>query len=187
MEVERKEFASRVLTGMALVDIGCGPGHDTDFWSKHGLKTVGVDECDEMVRLAREKYPNRQFEVRSAMALDSLNMKFDCAWMSYMFLHLPRALAPRVLQVVHSCLRPRAPLFLCTSLAEITEEVIAAPSGLRDESGHDVVVPQIRWSINDLLDMFSPLFVPEWSQISHPIPGKSERKVYSGILRRIDA
>src|SRR5690349_19269218 len=49
--------------GFRLLDGGCGPGHDSAYWSKRGLITRGVDISASMIDIARCNYPALDFAV----------------------------------------------------------------------------------------------------------------------------
>jgi trans-aconitate methyltransferase len=52
--------------GERILDLGCGTGHLASQIAEKGAKVVGVDRSPDMVRQAREKYPQLQFEVMDA-------------------------------------------------------------------------------------------------------------------------
>lgn len=60
---------ARTLSGPVL-DVGCGPGHWTQYLWHQGLDVTGVDLAPEMVALARERYPHLTFERADLMDLD---------------------------------------------------------------------------------------------------------------------
>lgn len=60
---------ARSLSGPVL-DVGCGPGHWTQFLWHQGLDVRGVDLAPEMVALAKERYPHLSFERADLMDLD---------------------------------------------------------------------------------------------------------------------
>ncbi len=68
---ERSEFADsnksvieerfRRLNGERVLDLGCGYGWYTDFFTRSGADAVGVDGSEKMIAIARERYPNLDF------------------------------------------------------------------------------------------------------------------------------
>jgi SAM-dependent methyltransferase len=50
-----------------IADIGCGTGHHTASLSEKNLKVIGVDISPSMIRKAKEKYPNANFQVGDAL------------------------------------------------------------------------------------------------------------------------
>lgn len=51
-------------------DLGCGPGHVTDYLTKRGLNAFGIDLSPGMVEFARAEYPDLRFDVGSLLNLD---------------------------------------------------------------------------------------------------------------------
>ena len=45
-----------------LIDIGCGTGISTILFAKHFEHAVGLDPSDSMLSVAKEKYPQLDFE-----------------------------------------------------------------------------------------------------------------------------
>jgi trans-aconitate methyltransferase len=52
--------------GERILDIGCGTGQLTSQIAASGALVTGIDSSAEMIRQAREKYPNLRFEVGDA-------------------------------------------------------------------------------------------------------------------------
>jgi trans-aconitate methyltransferase len=72
--------------GERILDIGCGTGHLTSQIAARGAQVTGVDRSPEMIRQAREKYPELHFEVMDATQLEFPH-KFDAVF-SNATLHL---------------------------------------------------------------------------------------------------
>jgi len=66
--------------GSRLLDIGCGSGHWSSFFSEHGFVVTGVDVSPEMIAVARAKrIANVSFDVADAHALPFEDRQFDVA------------------------------------------------------------------------------------------------------------
>ncbi len=63
---------ARLLVGQLgqVGDVGCGPGHITDYLGQLDLSMVGVDLAPEMVARARASHPAYQFSVGAVEALE---------------------------------------------------------------------------------------------------------------------
>ena len=48
-----------------VVDLGCGPGHWTDFLHRQGVKVQGVDLVPEFIDSARARFPGVSYRVAS--------------------------------------------------------------------------------------------------------------------------
>ena len=75
--VERM-LRGREVTGTRLLDVGCGTGHWSDFFSTKGFVVTGVDVAPEMIAVARRKaIPNAPFAVADAHSLPFGEGEFD--------------------------------------------------------------------------------------------------------------
>jgi trans-aconitate methyltransferase len=52
--------------GEKILDVGCGTGHLTAQIAEAGAEVLGIDRSEEMIRQAKEKYPDLRFEVMDA-------------------------------------------------------------------------------------------------------------------------
>jgi SAM-dependent methyltransferase len=126
MDNVRRRFAARLAPGAPVLDIGCGPGHDTAALRGLGLSACGLDRSRGMLAQALNPHPPapspaaagegqsgglplllgdmRQLPVRDA-ALDGL-------WVCASFLHTPKRDALAVLRELHRALRPGGLLFV---------------------------------------------------------------------------
>jgi len=79
-----KKAVERMLPGdcggRRLLEVGCGTGHWSAFFSERGFLVTGVDISSEMVsRAARKRIPNASFKVADAHALPCESGRFDMA------------------------------------------------------------------------------------------------------------
>lgn len=65
--------------GELILDLGCGTGDLADLISKRGAKVIGLDSSKEMIETARRKYPDIQFDVKSATDF-SYDSPFDAVF-----------------------------------------------------------------------------------------------------------
>jgi trans-aconitate methyltransferase len=86
-----------------ILDIGCGTGHLTAKIAESGARVVGTDLSPEMIRQAREKYPEIRFEVMDARKL-ALDEQFDAVF-SNATLHWVKE-PEQVITAVANVLRP---------------------------------------------------------------------------------
>ena len=57
--VVRERF--KKFSGEKLLDLGCGYGWYTDYFSSIGADARGIDGSEEMIKIARERYPGSTF------------------------------------------------------------------------------------------------------------------------------
>ena len=105
----RRRFAARLAAGARVLDVGCGPAHDTAGLRELGLRAAGFDRSRGMLAQAHGDLPlllgdMRYIPVRAG-ALDGL-------WVCASFLHIPKRDAPAVLRELRRALRPGGVLFI---------------------------------------------------------------------------
>lgn len=59
----------------ALLDVGCGNARDTHHFYEKGLHATGIDNCQVVVDLNKQKYENVEFHACSADNLDQFDLK----------------------------------------------------------------------------------------------------------------
>ena len=51
---DAEKFAS-ALSGKKILDVGCGPGIELEFFREKGLDALGIDLSDSMLKICQEK------------------------------------------------------------------------------------------------------------------------------------
>ena len=79
-----KRAIETLLTGFDtashLLEVGCGTGHWSNYFSDKGFKVTGVDISSKMIRIAAgKKIPNSHFEVANGRNLPFTDASFDTA------------------------------------------------------------------------------------------------------------
>jgi SAM-dependent methyltransferase len=96
------EKFAKTLTGKRVVDVGCGPGHDTWHFAKLGFDATGIDLSNEMIKRAKtlRKVENPpKFIVGDMLELEEAfsENSFDGAWACASLLHIPKSKVQQVL------------------------------------------------------------------------------------------
>ncbi len=81
-------FAALVGPGRPVLDLGCGPGHTTDYLSSLGLTATGIDLSPAMVRQAAERFPRCRFVVGDFLALQNESASVAGVLALYCIVHL---------------------------------------------------------------------------------------------------
>ena len=83
------EFSACMSAGALVLDVGCGPGFDTEELRRRGHRVVGVDLSRGMLCIGRRQYPG------SYVQADMLELPFgrgiDGIWACASMLHLVRS------------------------------------------------------------------------------------------------
>ncbi len=78
-------------SGKLVLDAGCGNGYYSNWLKKRGAKVIGVDGSAEMIKIAKQKYPDIKFEVQDLM--DKSNFKdssFDLVLANMLLMHMQK-------------------------------------------------------------------------------------------------
>lgn len=65
------------VKGRKVLDLGCGPGIYAKILSDRGAKVKGIDNSDELVKIAKEEAPKAEIVVGDAEKLPYKNGEFD--------------------------------------------------------------------------------------------------------------
>lgn len=98
------------VTGPVL-DVACGPGHIAGYLQQKGLDLRGVDLSERMVEVAREHFPEVDFEVGNLLHLEEC-AEFAAITAFYAIVHLSDRQIERALAEIYQALRPGGRLLL---------------------------------------------------------------------------
>ena len=107
----RSLFAER-LRGRRVLEIGCGPGNDSDELRRQGLDVTATDACEEFLAVVRERYPDLDVRRMDMSRPDLAPESFDGIYGFFSFIHLPRELAASTLRRLGELLSPEGVIFL---------------------------------------------------------------------------
>lgn len=102
-QIELIKSFSKTIKGKRVVDLGCGPGHESYIFSELGFEVTGLDYSHEMIRRAKSfkssiNQPN--FVVGDMRFLTNYfdENSFDAIWASASLLHIQRKDMPKTLE-----------------------------------------------------------------------------------------
>lgn len=87
---ERSEFLKllKVERRKTILEIGCGPGRDAQFFQSQGFQVLAVDNAPTMVKLTAEKGVTAQ--VLDCYELNQIDKTFDAIYTLNCLLHIPK-------------------------------------------------------------------------------------------------
>ena len=96
-------FISRMPENALVLDLGCGPGHDSAVMRKRGLRVDPIDASAEMVRHANETHA---IGARQALFGDVIERDYyDGIWANFSLLHATAEEFPGLLLALHRALK----------------------------------------------------------------------------------
>ena len=73
-------YLPKKVRGIKLLEIGCGTGHWSQFFSECGFEVTGVDVYQRMIKIAQNKgIPNASFQIMDGQSLPFGDSSFDVA------------------------------------------------------------------------------------------------------------
>ena len=156
------------LKGRNILDIGCGTGRDTNYFSKLKYTVMGIDVSEEMLKIARQREGTY---INMNMKDIRFDYKFDGIWCCASLYHLTRKEAMYVLNDIYNILKPKGILFLAIKEGE-GERYISGPmfKGLKKYYSF--------YSINEILNLLKGFKLIQLTR------EEKENKVWLNILVR---
>lgn len=93
-----------------ILDFGCGPGRDVKYFQSLGHRPVGLDGSEAFCRMARE-YTGCPILQQTFLNLQLPAQAYDGIFANASLFHVPSRELPRVLNQLHTALRPGGVLF----------------------------------------------------------------------------
>jgi uncharacterized protein len=176
----------RVVTeaaGRPVVDAGCGPGHVTAYLAAAGADASGIDLSPEMIRQARERFPDVRYDVGDLTRL--IRPPHAAGWGAvlgwYSLIHLAGSEVPAAVTALS---RPLAPGGVLVLAGHAGHEVRRMTSWF----GHDLTVDVVCHDPRDVVAAVAAagLAPVEW-YVRGPLPVRQETTERFYLLARSPA
>lgn len=109
---EREKFISLLPKPACILDAGCGPGRDSEYFFHKGFTVVGADLSEKLLAIAKQCVPQATFSKQDLRSLHFPKRSFDGVWACASLLHLKRREVSKVLREFFQILKPRGLLFI---------------------------------------------------------------------------
>jgi ubiquinone/menaquinone biosynthesis C-methylase UbiE len=103
---DKIDMFTELLLGNKILDVACGPGHDTDYMNRRGFNSLGIDLSEEMIQLAQRRH-NGRFEIMDFFNLTFEDNSFNGLWCSSALVHVEKTDLPQLLSDFRRILRNR--------------------------------------------------------------------------------
>ena len=100
-----KDFLSNFKFKPRILDLGCGPGHESMRLHSLGAKVVGVDFSSESIKIARARNPDCTFLIKDYFELDEKIGLFDGILSSGSIIHLSYNKLPKLFEILSHLVR----------------------------------------------------------------------------------
>lgn len=170
-----REFAKK-LPGRKMIDIGCGPGHYSNYFARLGFEALGIDYSREMIRKAKEESigkMNPTFRVCDMTLIENEFKKdsFDGAWANASLLHIPENKIRQVLRGIHKIVRDKGKVFISLKKGKQGEEEVE-----EDRYGKTIKRNFIFWQKKNFVKMLNELgmTIEKFQEIREGFTGNRE-------------
>ena len=158
-----------------VADVGCGPGHITDFLARRGLSVRGIDLSPAMIDLARRARPDLRFDLGSLLELDIPDGTLGGVLVHYSIIHTPPDQLPLAFAEFSRVLAPGGYLLVSFQTGD------DALHGWQ-ELDHKVVAAY-RWSLAAMATFLAPAGLTEVARLRGE-PSPSNRFHEGHLLAR---
>lgn len=158
-----------------VVDVGCGPGHITDFLDRRGVSVRGIDLSPAMLELARRARPDLRFDLGSLLDLDIPDGALGGVLVHYSIIHTPPERLPVAFAEFARVLAPGGYLLVSFQTGDDSLQ------GWR-EFDHRVVAAY-QWSLASMVEFLAPAGLTELARLRGE-PGPSNRFHEGHVLAR---
>lgn len=126
---EQEKFVSLLPSHAKILDAGCGPGRDCEYFASHGFRVIGIDLSENLLSIAKQRVPQADFFKQDFRSLRFPKELFDGIWACASLLHLKRKDISTVLRSFFQILKPGGILFVQVKEgkgeADIAEPIIS--------------------------------------------------------------
>jgi len=100
-----EEFVALLPKNPKILDLGCGPGHETKRLATLGADVIGIDYSRECVRIAKERCPKCKFKIMDFRNPINSFGQFDGVFASGSLIHLKSDELPDVISRIAGLLK----------------------------------------------------------------------------------
>ncbi len=107
-------FLSKLPKQAKILDVGCGSGRDSKYFSSKGHGVIGIDLSSKLLTIAKKAVPKANFKLMDLRKMTFPDKTFDGIWACASLLHIKRNEILPVIYKIYSLLKPNGILFILT-------------------------------------------------------------------------
>ena len=111
-------FVERIAAGEFVLDLGCGPGQVGQYLAERGLRIVGMDLAENMLRVARQRTGIARLACGDMRVMPFRSGSFSGVAAFYSIHNLPRQALGTALAEINRILKPSGTLVVTTHLGD---------------------------------------------------------------------
>ncbi len=112
-------FLGSITSGSRILDVGCGPGHYSDFFISKGHAVFSVDISMTMLRYGRDTFNLKNTACMDLQFLAVTDLCFDALWVCASFPHIPKDQSQSVLNDFYNVIKPGGVLFINAIIGDL--------------------------------------------------------------------
>lgn len=120
-----EQFSNR-LPGRRVIDLGCGTGTIAAYLTQRGFEVLGIDYSENMLRIARNNYPEMQFQNMNILDISFDFGKFDGIILSYVANHFSHEMLDTLKPILDNLLSKQGIIFVAAHVGD-EEMVVTDP------------------------------------------------------------
>lgn len=106
-----------LVNGEKVLDAGCGPGRDTEYFIENGLEAVGIDLAEKMIEYAR-KNKKGEFHLMDIQDLIFEDEEFDGVWCNQVIQFFSPGEMENAISELKRVLNPGGKLYISFKIGE---------------------------------------------------------------------
>ena len=121
------EFLSLIPKNGKILDVGCGTGVDAGYMQSKGFEVIGIDLSKEMLKLAKERFPQIDFKLADIRKLEFTSNSFNGILASCSLIHIPKDDVRQTLKKFHEILKNNGIIYIALQGGKSEEIFIDEP------------------------------------------------------------
>lgn len=115
------DFVNLVERNGKVLDVGCGPGKDSNYITSKGFDVVGIDLSEKMIGIAKKEFPGTDFRVMDMRRMSFEPESFDGVFAAFSLIHLPKNEVSGMLNKLYEILKKDGIIYVAVQGGESIE------------------------------------------------------------------